>query len=296
MTEASPAHSGRPDRPEEQRPPERRGRRGEPPDIPCVGWRVRSQDDGLVAGRLRDGRRGLAGDRDDRGGPPSTIDRQSGSGIFWNAGSPNPTYVITATGGETSLSYTTSESATPVEVPANGVVALSSAAGFPIAHRGFPRGLQTSRSGSTSADTTPPSVSVALVGTAARPAGTGRLSRSSRLAPATCCRSPAATLQWTTDYAANAAPVSVTDAAGNVGTGSVSPPFNYDNTPPDTSLASGGGLPQASRNHRRQRAPFRWTRGGPDLRPRSLRGSSGARRRHRRGCGEVTLGRRHWSR
>ena len=80
---------------------------------------------------------------------PPTIDRQSGSGIFWNAGSPNPTYVITATGGETSLSYTTSESATPVEVPANGVVALPSAPQGARSLTAFPTGLQTSRPRST---------------------------------------------------------------------------------------------------------------------------------------------------
>ena len=233
---------------------------------------------------------------------PPTIDRQSGSGIFWNAGSPNPTYVITATGGETSLSYTTSESATPVEVPANGVVALPSAPQGARSLTAFPTGApDESFRVNFTVDTTPPSVSIALVGTA-NAAGWYRApltiqpTCTDNLLPVTGCDP----FQWTTDGAANTAPVSVTDAAGNVGTGSVSPPFKLrQHTAPTPRSRLAGACPAAPlRNHRRQRAPVPldpWCR--PDLRPRSLRVGVAHRRRHRRGCvaGDCQ-GRRHWSR
>jgi hypothetical protein len=201
---------------------------------------------------------------------PPTVERQSGSGIYWNAASPNPSYVITATGGETSLSYTTSESATPVEVPASGVVTLPSAPQGGRSLTAFPTEAPgDSTTVNFTVDTTPPAVSVALAPSA--PNGANGWYRAPLTIQPTCTDLLPVTgcdpFGWTTDGVANTAPVNATDAAGNVGTGSVSPPFKYDNTPPATT----GGKPSApvSESTVGSEPQFRWTRGvdptsGPD--------------------------------
>ncbi|HKH03547.1 MAG TPA: hypothetical protein VKA65_00170, partial [Acidimicrobiales bacterium] len=159
-----------------------------------------------------------------------------GSGAYWNT---DPTYQITG-GAAENLTWAATG---PGGFAAGGTLV----GGGPVSLAGFPEGGGTltafptenpadAASVAFTKDVTPPAVSLALTGTAS-PSGWYRSPLTitptcSDLAPivAGCTAIP-----WTTDGANRTATITATDAAGNVGTNSVT--FNYDNTLP---LASDG--------------------------------------------------------
>ena len=188
-----------------------------------------------------------------------------GSGQFWNAANPTPTYTITGADGEL-LTWTASG---PGGYSDTGTIVGSGSA----SPSSFPEGegtltayptLDPSDASTVSfeVDRVAPSLGATLVGTP-NAAGWYRSPFAIGLSPCTdagsglpggACDNQA----WTTDGVGLTTTVGVTDRAGNSAT-AASPTFNFDATPP----AAAGGLPSSPTSGTlvATEPEYRWTRG-----------------------------------
>jgi hypothetical protein len=188
-------------------------------------------------------------------GAPS-IARTSGSGTYWNTA---PSYEITGIPG-TDIAWSSTGGSGPQSgvVNGSGTVTLAGYGGPQDPGTLTATDLTGTSEVSFTVDTVAPGVSVGLAGT---PNAAGWYRSPLTIQPTCTDASPVSgcdPFSWNVDGAAITASVSVTDAAGNPGTG-VSAPFNYDNTPPATT----GGRPSApvSESTVGSEPQFRWTRG-----------------------------------